>query len=134
MCRYAISAIIVGAMHVVPLAARAAPPTVVPAIKPAVLHYQVTKLANGLKVVTLEDHHAPVVTLQIWYHVGSKDEAISKAGFAHLFEHLMFKGSDHVGVEEHAKYIEQIGGDNNANTSFDRTDREMLFGSYLVVW
>ena len=85
------------------------------------LDYKETKLPNGLKVVTLEDHRAPVVTLQIWYHVGSKDEAKGKAGFAHLFEHLMFKGSAHVGTEEHARYVEQLGGDYNADTYFDRT-------------
>lgn len=85
------------------------------------LDYKQTTLPNGLKVVTLEDHRAPVVTLQVWYHVGSKDEEQGKAGFAHLFEHLMFKGSEHVGPQEHSRYVEQIGGDYNANTSFDRT-------------
>lgn len=85
------------------------------------LNYQETTLANGLKVVTLEDRKAPVVTLQIWYHVGSKDEANGKAGFAHLFEHLMFKGSKNIPAEGHAKFIEQLGGDYNANTYFDRT-------------
>jgi zinc protease len=85
------------------------------------LDYKETKLSNGLKVVTLEDHRAPVVTLEVWYHVGSKDEPQGKAGFAHLFEHLMFKGSEHVGPQEHARYVEQIGGDYNANTSYDRT-------------
>ena len=85
------------------------------------LDYKETTLSNGLKVVTLEDHRAPVVTLQVWYHVGSKDEAPGKAGFAHLFEHLMFKGSEHVGPQEHSRYIEQLGGDYNADTSFDRT-------------
>jgi zinc protease len=89
--------------------------------KPEKLNYKETKLANGLKVVTLEDHHAPVITLQVWYHVGSKDEARGKAGFAHLFEHLMFKGSEHVPAQGHARYVEQLGGDYNANTSFDRT-------------
>lgn len=100
----------------------AAPPeSAAPPIKPPRLDYQMTTLPNGLKVVTLEDHRAPVVTLQIWVHVGSKDEAPGKAGFAHLFEHLMFKGSKNVGPEEHARYVEQIGGDYNANTYFDRT-------------
>jgi zinc protease len=89
--------------------------------KPEKLNYKQMKLANGLKVVTLEDHRAPVITLQLWYHVGSKDEAKGKAGFAHLFEHLMFKGSDHVPSEGHARYVEQLGGDYNANTYFDRT-------------
>ena len=94
-------------------------PTTPVAVTP--LAYKQTTLANGLKVVTLEDHRAPVATLQIWYRVGSKDEASGKAGFAHLFEHLMFKGSEHVGSEAHARYVEQIGGDYNANTFFDRT-------------
>lgn len=92
-----------------------------PPIKPMRLDYKVTTLRNGLKVVTLEDHRAPVVTLQIWYRVGSKDEAKGKSGFAHLFEHLMFKGSRNIGPEEHGKYVEQIGGEVNANTWFDRT-------------
>ena len=85
------------------------------------LAYKESKLPNGLKVIILEDHRAPVVTLQVWYRVGSKDEAQGKAGFAHLFEHLMFKGSEHVGPQEHSRYVEQIGGDYNANTYFDRT-------------
>ena len=101
------------------LPARAADTTKLPS--PQRLNYKERKLANGLKVVTLEDHSAPVVTLQIWYHVGSKDEAVRKAGFAHLFEHLMFKGSDNVATEGQARYVEQLGGDYNANTFFDRT-------------
>src|SRR4051812_13205077 len=88
--------------------------------KPQKLNYKEHRLANGLKVITLEDHAAPVVTLQVWYHVGSKDEAPGKAGFAHLFEHLMFKGSKNVPSEGHARYVEQLGGDYNANTFFDR--------------
>ena len=92
-----------------------------PATKPAPLAFQVTTLANGLKVITLEDHRAPVVTVQVWYRVGSKDEPIGKSGFAHLFEHLMFKGSKNVPPEGHARYVEQIGGAYNAATSFDQT-------------
>lgn len=92
-----------------------------PAIHPAKLDYKVNTLPNGLKIITLEDHRAPVVAIQVYYHVGSKDEAAGKAGFAHLFEHLMFKGSAHVGAEEHARIIERLGGYNNADTYFDRT-------------
>lgn len=113
--------ILIGAALCLPLAGSALAAPKAATIKPAPLRYKLTRLSNGLKVITLEDHHAPVVTLQIWYHVGSKDEAPGKAGFAHLFEHLMFKGSEHVGPQEHAKYIEQIGGVYNANTSYDRT-------------
>lgn len=90
-------------------------------IKVQRLDYKEVTLPNGLKVVTLEDHRAPVVTVQVWYRVGSKDEAQGKAGFAHLFEHLMFKGSAHVGPGEWDTYIERSGGSDNADTSFDRT-------------
>ncbi len=89
--------------------------------KPERLDYKETKLANGLKVITLEDRRAPVVTLQVWYKVGSKEEPKGKAGFAHLFEHLMFKGGKVVGPEQHARFVEGLGADYNANTSFDRT-------------
>ncbi len=94
------------------------PPT---AARPQRLDYKVAALPNGLKIVTLEDHRAPVVTLQVWYRVGSKDEPKGKHGFAHLFEHLMFKGSKNVAPQGHSRAVEQIGGDYNANTSFDRT-------------
>ncbi len=89
--------------------------------KPAPLPFHVSTLPNGLKVITLEDHRAPVVTVQVWYRVGSKDEPKGKSGFAHLFEHLMFKGSKNVPPEGHARYVEQIGGAYNAGTSFDQT-------------
>src|SRR5579862_5990384 len=60
-------------------------------VKAPRLNFHETRLPNGLKVITLEDHRAPVVTVEVWYHVGSKDETPGKAGFAHMFEHLMFK-------------------------------------------
>ncbi len=91
------------------------------ATKPARLDYKITTLDNGLKLITLEDRNAPVVTVQLWYRAGSKDEAVGKAGFAHMFEHIMFKGSKNVALNEYTKLIEQIGGEYNANTSFDRT-------------
>src|SRR5579871_4384291 len=119
-----IAATALSSLVLLPGRALAAPPEALPPaahIKVERLDYKETTLPNGLKVVTLEDHRAPVVTLEVWYHVGSKDEAPGKAGFAHLFEHLMFKGSAHVGPEGHARYVEQIGGDYNADTSFDRT-------------
>ncbi|HLI49395.1 MAG TPA: pitrilysin family protein [Chthonomonas sp.] len=85
------------------------------------LNFKTTTLANGLKVITLEDHHAPVVTLEIWYHVGSKEEPPGKHGFAHLFEHLMFKGTAHLKPGDWDRYINGVGGDDNADTYFDRT-------------
>jgi zinc protease len=90
-------------------------------VRPERLGFRQTTLPNGLKVITLEDRRAPVVTVQVWYRVGSKDEAAGKSGFAHLFEHLMFKGSKNLGPEEHTRLVEQIGGDYNAGTSFDFT-------------
>src|SRR6266446_4355907 len=64
--------------------------------KPKPVEYKETRLPNGLTVITHEDHSIPVINAQIWYHVGSKDEKPGKTGFAHLFEHLMFKGSAHI--------------------------------------
>jgi zinc protease len=97
----------------------------------------VTTLENGLRVLTHEDHSAPVINLQVWYHVGSKDERPGRTGFAHLFEHLMFKGSRNVGPEEHAELIKSIGGVDNAYTTEDVTVYWQTFPSnYLemVLW
>jgi zinc protease len=78
-------------------------------------------LANGLKVIFAEDHSVPIVNVQVWYHVGSKDEAPGRSGFAHLFEHIMFKGSANVSADEYNHFIESIGGSSNATTDTDRT-------------
>ncbi len=79
------------------------------------------RLDNGLRLLMHEDHSVPIVTVQVWYHVGSKNERPGRSGFAHLFEHLMFKGSRNVGMEEHKDYILSVGGSYNATTDFDRT-------------
>jgi zinc protease len=79
-----------------------------------------TVLENGLTVLTLEDRTTPVVSLQMWVHVGSRDEA-RYTGLAHLFEHMMFKGSAHIGPEQHARLIQARGGVVNAYTSNDFT-------------
>ncbi|MFH0944128.1 MAG: pitrilysin family protein [Planctomycetota bacterium] len=78
-------------------------------------------LDNGLKIVTLEDHSCPVVAIQVWYHVGSKDENPERTGFAHMFEHMMFRGTDRLGPEDHFEFVRGAGGDCNAYTSFDQT-------------
>src|SRR5215471_12440682 len=75
------------------------------AIRPPKLDYQITTLPNGLTVVTEEDHSTPIVHLQLWYHVGSKNEKPGRTGFAHLFEHLMFKGSKNVDPEAHTSMV-----------------------------
>src|SRR5262249_5054652 len=83
--------------------------------------FQKKVLPNGLTVVTLEDHSCPVVAVQVWYHVGSKDEDSNRQGFAHMFEHMMFRGTDALGPEEHFSYVRRTGGDCNAYTNFDNT-------------
>jgi zinc protease len=78
-------------------------------------------LPNGLHVLFLADHKAPVATVQIFYHVGSKDEHVGIRGVAHMFEHMMFKGSEHVPPEEHARLLKEVGGQTNAFTTEDVT-------------
>ena len=89
--------------------------------RPNKLDYTMTTLPNGLKVVFLEDHSTPIVTTQVWYHVGSKNEKPGRTGFAHLFEHMMFKGSKNVEPEGHPSWISSIGGQSNAYTTEDAT-------------
>src|SRR4051794_19501448 len=78
-------------------------------------------LANGLEVLFLADHQAPIATVQVFYHVGSKDEHVGIRGVAHMFEHMMFKGSEHVPPEEHARLLKEVGGQVNAFTTEDLT-------------
>jgi len=80
------------------------------------------QLSNGLRVVLSEDHSAPVVAVVVFYDVGSRNEAKGRTGFAHLFEHMMFQGSENVRKAEHFKYIESNGGVMNASTHSDFTD------------
>jgi zinc protease len=91
------------------------------ATRPPKFQYQTTTLPNGLTVIFLEDHSTPIVHLQLWYHVGSKNERPGRTGFAHLFEHLMFKGSENVEPESHTSFISSVGGQSNAYTSDDET-------------
>src|SRR5215472_16876021 len=69
------------------------------AVRPPKLQYQLLTLPNGLRVVLSEDHSTPIVHVSVWYHVGSKNEKTGRTGFAHLFEHMMFKGSKNVEPE-----------------------------------
>jgi zinc protease len=105
--------------------------------RPPKLNFTTDVLGNGLKVILLEEHGVPVINLQMWYHVGSKDEQPGHTGFAHLFEHLMFKGSAHVGPDEHSRIIEAMGGYDNAETNDDSTDFFETFPSNdleTVLW
>jgi len=86
------------------------------------IKFQSTTLPNGLTVVTHEDRAMPVVAVNIWYKVGSKNEQAGRTGFAHLFEHYMFEGSAHSPSGEYFQRIFGMGGNTNANTTNDRTD------------
>ena len=80
------------------------------------------KLPNGLSVVLSEDHTAPIVAVNLWYHVGSANERVGRTGFAHLFEHMLFQGSADVGANEHFELIQRAGGTLNGSTWLDRTN------------
>ncbi len=86
-----------------------------------ILAYHEKTLANGLRVITLEDFTCPLVNVQLWYHVGSKDENPERQGFAHMFEHMMFRGTDRLGPKDHFELVRRTGGSCNAYTSFDQT-------------
>ena len=80
------------------------------------------RLANGLFVTLSEDHTAPIVAVNLWYHVGSANERPGRTGFAHLFEHMLFQGSASVGANEHFELIQRAGGTLNGSTWLDRTN------------
>ncbi len=82
----------------------------------------VDTLSNGLTLIVHEDASAPVATVNVWYHVGSGDERTGRTGFAHLFEHLMFTGSEHAPYPQFDRLLEAAGADNNGSTNRDRTN------------
>ncbi|HLB82058.1 MAG TPA: insulinase family protein, partial [Gemmatimonadales bacterium] len=84
--------------------------------------YTTFTLPNGLQVLLHEDHSVPIVAVNTWYHVGSSDERPGRTGFAHLFEHIMFMGSQHVPTGEFDRLLEAAGADNNGSTTEDRTN------------
>jgi zinc protease len=83
--------------------------------------HEIYTLENGLTVILHEDHDLPLVQVNVWYHVGSKDEEKGRSGFAHLFEHLMFQGSEHV-QGEYFEHLQKVGGSINGTTNVDRTN------------
>ncbi|HEX2781161.1 MAG TPA: pitrilysin family protein [Gemmatimonadaceae bacterium] len=80
------------------------------------------RLDNGLFVTLSEDHATPIVAVNLWYHVGSANERVGRTGFAHLFEHMLFQGSEHVGTNEHFETIQRAGGTLNGSTWLERTN------------
>jgi zinc protease len=103
----------------------------------APIDYRHRTLANGLQVYSVEDHATPTVAIQVWYHVGSKDDPPHRSGFAHLFEHLMFKSTAHMKAEMMDRLTEDVGGENNASTNDDVTRYyEIIPSNYLqtLLW
>ena len=114
--RRATAAALAIALPALPLGAQAASAIDVPTIK-----YERFVLPNGLVAILNENHASPVVTVSIWYHVGSRNEVPGKTGLAHLFEHMMFEGSQNVAPGQHRTMIQSMGGAFNGNTYEDRT-------------
>ena len=115
-------------------------------VTPMLVHSQVTMppikyrertLANGMRVLSAEDHSSPTVAIQVWYHVGSKDDPERRSGFAHLFEHIMFKATKNMKSEMMDRLTEDVGGFNNAFTNPDVTVYyEVVPSNYLetLLW
>jgi zinc protease len=99
-------------------AARAVSP---PSLAVPPLEFRERVLENGLRVVTLQDHASPTVSVELWYEVGGKDDPPGRSGFAHLFEHLMFKSTRYLKPEQFDRMTEDVGGANNAGTGDDST-------------
>jgi len=101
------------------------------------LVYKDRTLPNGLRVLSVIDHSSPTVAIQVWYHVGSKDDPTSRSGFAHLFEHIMFKSTKNMKSEMMDRLTEDVGGFNNAFTADDVTVYfEVVPSNYLetLIW
>src|SRR3989454_757679 len=101
------------------------------------IRFSESRLPNGLRLIISEDHLAPVAAVNVWYNVGSKHEVPGKTGFAHLFEHVMFQGSAHVGKAEHIALVQAAGGTMNGTTWLDRTNYFETMPSHqlaLALW
>ncbi len=97
--------------------------TTTPAHKLPTIPFEKYTLTNGLEIILSEDHTLPLVSVNLWYHVGAANEKAGRTGFAHLFEHMMFEGSQHVGAKAHFSYLEGAGATEiNGTTDFDRTN------------
>ena len=113
----AVAALVIGLTAAIPATAQDGK------LKLPEIKYETYTLPNGLKVITHEDHRLPLVAVDLWYHVGPLNERPGRTGFAHLFEHMMFEGSEHVGEKAHIKYVQGAGAtDVNGTTDFDRTN------------
>lgn len=114
----------------VPRSAAAAAATVAPAVKP--IAFTERTLANGLRVYAIRDTGTANVSVQVWYDVGSKNDPVGRSGFAHMFEHLMFKASRNLVAEQMDRLTEDVGGNNNASTNDDYTEyHEVIPANHL---
>lgn len=111
---FPIAALLAALLAAPPVSARGGPPRYQDAVREAAL-------PNGLRILMLEDHRAPIVSFQVWYRVGSRNEKLGKTGLAHLLEHMMFKGTPRFGPKTFSQTIGRSGGDDNAFTSSDAT-------------
>ena len=93
------------------------------------IDYRQRTLANGLHVISVESHASPTVSVQVWYRVGGSDDPPGRSGFAHLFEHMMFKGTTYLKAEQFDRMTEDVGGNNNASTGNDVTTYEEVIPS-----
>jgi zinc protease len=109
---------VAGAPYTAPSLTSPPPPSASGSELPLVRH----RLANGLRIVLHRDTTLPLVAVNLWYHVGSRNERPGRTGFAHLFEHMLFQGSEHVGTNDHFRYLQEIGGVANGSTWYDRTN------------
>src|SRR2546423_5377798 len=101
------------------------------------MKYHERTLTNGLRVLSVLDKSSPTVTINVWYHVGSKDDPDHRSGFAHLFEHIMFKSTKNMKAEMMDRLTEDVGGNNNAFTADDVTVYfEVVPSNYLetLLW
>ena len=113
-------------------ATRAAAQLMIPAIA-----FRERRLGNGLQVISVESHSSPTVSIEVWYHVGGRDDPTGRSGFAHLFEHLMFKSTQYLKAEQFDRLTEDVGGSSNAFTSDDVTAYQTVVPSnYLetLLW
>jgi zinc protease len=108
-----------------------------PILKVAPVVYRERRLGNGLQVITVENRSSPTVSVQVWYHVGSRDDPAGRSGFAHLFEHMMFKSTTNLRAEQFDRLTEDVGGANNASTGDDVTEyHEVVPSNHLetLLW
>ncbi|HWK82707.1 MAG TPA: pitrilysin family protein [Caldimonas sp.] len=122
-----------GARAIVPAAKAPAATT----LKVPRIDYRERKLGNGLAVISVESHTSPTVSVQVWYRVGGSDDPAGRSGFAHLFEHMMFKSTTYLKAEQFDRMTEDVGGSSNASTGDDVTEyHEVVPSNYLetLLW